>query len=38
MSDKLSTDDILKKYGAKIEKQMKGYDESYVETKKFGRS
>ena len=38
MSDKPSTDDILKKYGAKIEKQMKGYDESSGETKKFGRS
>ena len=34
----VSTDDILKKYGAKIEKQMKGYDESSGVTKKFGKS
>ena len=33
-----STDDILKKYGAKIESQMGGYDASSGETKKFGRS
>ena len=33
-----STDDILKKYGAKIEKQMKGYNESSGETKKFSQS
>jgi len=33
-----STDDILKKYGAKIEKQMKGYDANSGETKKFSQS
>jgi len=34
----VSTDDILKKYGAKIEKQMKGYDAASGKTKKFGQS
>jgi len=34
----LSTDDILKKYGAKIESQMKGYNASTGETKKFSQS
>jgi len=33
-----STDDILKKYGAKIEGQMKGYDPDSGQTKKFGKS
>jgi len=33
-----STDDILKKYGAKIETQMKGYDASSGQTKKFSQS
>jgi len=34
----VNTDDILKKYGAKIESQMKGYDESSGQTKKFSQS
>lgn len=33
-----STDDILKKYGSKIERQMKGYDEGSGQTKKFSKS
>jgi len=33
-----STDDILRKYGAKIESQMKGYDAASGQTKKFSQS
>jgi len=33
-----TTDDILRKYGAKIEQQMKGYDSNSGQTKKFGKS
>ena len=33
-----STDDILKKYGAKIERQMGGHDSSYTAQKEFSQS
>ena len=38
MANKETTDDILKKYGEKIESQMKSYDAGSGETKKFSQS
>lgn len=34
----VSTDDILRKYGSKIERQMKGYNSNNVKTEKFSQS